>query len=82
MVGHDIFQKVEPEKRNLVQYLSLVRDAGRENVIKRGDSVRGYKQEAVIIQPIYVADLPASMKSEILEFGTQQDGFKYGWAHG
>jgi hypothetical protein len=71
MVWHDILQKVEPEKGHLVQHLSLVRDAGCENVVERGNSVRGHKQEPVTIQSIHVTDFPAGMKLEILEFGAE-----------
>ena len=62
MVRHDVLQKVEPEQRNLGQHSALVRNAGREDVVERRNAVGGHEEQAVVIQPVNIPNLPAGVK--------------------
>ena len=74
VIGHDVLQEVEPEQRNLGQHLSLVWNAGRQNVVESRNAIGGDEQQAVAVQTINVANLAAGVKLEIREFGVQEDG--------
>ena len=43
MIGDNIFQEVEPKKRNLGQHAPLVRYPRGQHVIERGNSIGGYE---------------------------------------
>ena len=81
MVGHKVAQKIKPEKRNLRQHPALVRDAGGQHVIKRGDAVGGHEQQPVFIQMVDVAHFAAGMQFQFGEVGLQQNGVEKLRAH-
>ena len=81
MIGHHILQKVEPEKRDLGQNPALVRDAGGQNIVERGDAIGGNKQQPVVVQPVHVADFAAGVKFELRKVGLQEDGIEEIRAH-
>src|SRR5580765_3397206 len=82
VIGDNVLEEVEPEKRDLGQDLTLVRDPRRQNVVEGRDAVCCHEQQAVVVYFINVANLPAGVQLEVGTFGTQQDGIKNLWAHG
>ena len=55
----DVAEAAEPEDGDLVEDLSLVGDAGREDDVERGDAVGGDEQERVA-EVVDVADFAAA----------------------
>ena len=74
MVGHQVAKKLKPEKRNLGQHPALVRDAGGQHVVKRGNAIGGHEQQTVLIQMVNVAHLAAGVQLQFGEVGLQQNG--------
>ena len=74
MIGNDVLQKIEPEKRELRQYATLVRNTGYQNVIECRDAIRGHEQQALVVHTIHVPDLATGVKFKFGEVSLQNDG--------
>ena len=69
MVGHDIGEVIEPEHRNLVQYASLMRDAGGQNVVEGRNAVGRDEKQLLVANAVHVSHLAAGVKLEVGEVG-------------
>jgi hypothetical protein len=58
-----------------------VRDTGRQDVVEGGNAIGGYKEEAVGVEAVDVADFAAGVKLEFRKFCAQQDRVKEFGAH-
>src|SRR5207245_2817770 len=76
MIRNHGAQKIKQESGHLSQYASLVRDAGGQDVIERGDAVGGDDQEPVAVL-VNVADFAAGAQLEAGQIGLEQHGT--GW---
>jgi hypothetical protein len=74
VIRHNTLQEIEPEKGDLGQHASLVRNAGCQHVIEGRDAVGCDKKQVVIIQAVNVTHLTAGMKFEFWEICCQKDG--------
>ncbi len=72
MVGYQVTKQIEPEKRNLSQYTSFVRDPGSEHVIEGGDAIGGYEQQSLPIQDVHIAHFTAGVEFEFREVCLQK----------
>jgi hypothetical protein len=68
VIGDDVGQEVEPEKRNLGEDTAFLGDSGGQNVIKGGNAVGSDEKQLLVVQGIDVPDLAAGMKLEIGDF--------------
>jgi hypothetical protein len=62
MVRDDVFEKIEPEQRNLGQDAALVWNAGRENVVEGRNTVGGHEEKVIGIEVVHVADFAAGVE--------------------
>ena len=74
MVRNEIAKKFEPEQRNLREYVSLVRDAGGQHVVKGRDAVGGYEQQASAPRRYTSRTFPLGMEFEVGKVSTQKNG--------
>ena len=70
---HEIAHALEPEPGQLRQHLSLVRDAGAEDVVERGDAIGGDDQQ-LVADLVDIANLAAAVKSQAIEIGLEEWG--------
>ena len=81
MVGNDVLEKVEPEQRNLGQNAALVRNAGRQHVVERGNAVGGHEEQVVGVEVVDVADFSARVQFKFGVVRSQEDGIENLGAH-
>ncbi len=81
MIGNDILQEVEPEQRHLREHSALVRNAGGQHIVERGDAVGRHEQQVLAVQIVDVANLAAGEKVEVFVVGFKQNGIENFWAH-
>ena len=70
---HEIAHALEPEPGKLRQHLPLVRYAGAEHVVERGDAIGGDDQQ-LVADLVDIANLAAAVKSQAIELGLEKWG--------
>ena len=71
MVGHDFLEKIEPEQRNLCQYLSLLGDAGSEDIIESRNAIGRNKEQMFVADLVDVSNFAAGIKFQVRKIGLQ-----------
>ncbi len=81
MIGDDVFQKIEPEKRKLRQDAALIGNGSGKYDIERGEPVGG-DDEQFIAEIVDVADLSSRRGSEAGEMRFLNDAIHRTCSHG
>ena len=81
VIGDDVFQQVEPEKRKLSEDTALIRNGCGKNDVKRGKAVGG-DDEQLIAYIVDIADLPACRRSETGEMRFLNNASQRSCRHG
>ena len=81
MVGDKVLEKVEPEQGDLGEDAALMRDAGRQYIVERGDAVGGDEEQVVAVEVVDVANFAAGEEFEICVAGFKKNGVEDVWAH-
>src|SRR5215469_7624615 len=80
VIGYDILQKVEPEKRKQRKYASLIGNWRWQDHVERREPVRGHDQQ-LVAQLVNVAHLAAHARRQPGELSFPQDFHGRSWRH-
>lgn len=68
MIGNNVAQKFEPEKRKLSQHLAFVGDLRRQDMVESGDAIGG-DEEQIVTNFVDVPYLASCMQRQSGQFG-------------
>ena len=79
MIGNDVFEQIEPEKRKLREDAAFVRDAGGHDHVEGGEPVGGDHQQ-LVAEIVNIADFSARGGLDAGEMGFSKNAASAGVA--
>ena len=76
------FQEIEPEQGELGEHASLLRDAGGQHIVERGDAIGGDEQQVIVIDFDKCRELSRSRRVRDREnqYGAERRNLMLSWS--